>query len=129
MYRYAALIEIQNMQVLEKIMKEDYPVFSGFALEGWFRQLLMESCRYQRIGGWWKSGGKNAKGNQDDFEIDIVAETVDGEVEAYEVKRNAKKYNPARLAEKVTQMQRYNFRNKEIRTRGLSMDDMEMEDM
>ena len=129
MYRYAALIEIQNMQVLEKIMKEDYPVFSGFALEGWFRQLLMESRRYQRIGGWWKSGGKNAKGNQDDFEIDIVAETVDGEVEAYEVKRNAKKYNPARLAEKVTQMQRYNFRNKEIRTRGLSMDDMEMEDM
>ena len=35
-------------------------------------------------------------GNQDDFEIDIVAETIDGEVEAYEVKRNAKKYNPAR---------------------------------
>ncbi|MDY4499932.1 MAG: hypothetical protein SPE04_10260 [Prevotella sp.] len=30
-----------------------------------------------------------------------MAETIDGELEAYEVKRNAKKYNPARLAEKV----------------------------
>ena len=63
-------------------------------------------------------------GNQDDFEIDIVAETIDGEVEAYEVKRNAKKYNPARLAEKVAYMQRHNFQNKEISIKGLSMDDM-----
>ena len=128
MYRYAALIEIQNMQALERIMKEDYPVFSGFALERWFRQQLMESCRYQRIGGWWKSGGRNAKGNQDDFEIDIVAETIEGEVEAYEVKRNAQKYNPARLAEKVAQMQRHDFRNKKVRMQGLSMDDMEEKD-
>lgn len=123
-YRYAALIEIQNMQALEKIMKEDYAIFSGIALERWFRQQLMESCRYQQIGGWWKSGGQNIKGNQDDFEIDIVAETIDGEVEAYEVKRNAKKYNPARLAEKVAYMQRHNFQNKEISIKGLSMDDM-----
>ena len=70
------------------------------------------------------SGGKNAKGTQDDFEIDIVAETIDGDVEAYAVKRNAQKYNPARLSEKVAQMQRHNFQNKEIRMRGLSMDDM-----
>ena len=124
-YRYAALIELQNMQTLEQIMNEDYATFSGLALERWFRQRLIESCRYQRIGGWWKSGGQNAKGHKDDFEIDIVAETVDGDVEAYEVKRNAQKYNPARLAEKVAQMQRHNFRNKEIRMKGLSMDDME----
>ena len=59
-------------------MREDYNVFSGIALERWFRQQMMESCRYMRIGGWWKSGGQNAKGNNDDFEIDIVAETIDG---------------------------------------------------
>lgn len=123
-YRYAALIELQNMQALEKIMREDYNVFSGIALERWFRQQMIESCRYMRIGGWWKSGGQNAKGNNDDFEIDIVAETIDGDVEAYEVKRNAQKYNPARLAEKVAQMQRHIFKNKEILIRGLSMDDM-----
>ena len=123
-YRYSALIELQNMQALEKIMREDYTVFSGIALERWFRQQMMESCLYLRIGGWWKSGGQNAKGNQDDFEIDIVAETIDGDVEAYEVKRNAQKYNPARLAEKVAQMQRHIFKNKAIRMEGLSMDDM-----
>lgn len=98
---------------------------SGFALERWFCQQLTESCRYRRIGGWWMSGGKNAKGNQDDFEIDIVAETVDGNLEAYEVKRNDQKYNPARLAEKVAQMQRHNFKDKVIFMRGLSMGDME----
>ena len=123
-YRYADLIELQNMKALEQKINDDYTTFSGLALERWFRQELTESCRYRRIGGWWISGGKTAKGTQDDFEIDIVAETIDGDVEAYEVKRNAQKYNPARLAEKVAQMQRHNFQNKEISMRGLSMDDM-----
>ncbi|MGM9741237.1 MAG: ATP-binding protein [Candidatus Cryptobacteroides sp.] len=125
MYRYADLIELQNMKALKKNITEDYTTFSGLALERWFRQQLMESCRYRQIGGWWKSGGQNSKGKQDDFEIDIVAETVDGYVEAYEVKRNAKKYNPARLAEKVAQMQRHNFQHQEIRMMCLSMEDME----
>lgn len=125
MYRYAALIELQNMHALETIMAEDYTNFSGIALERWFRQRLIETCRYRRIGGWWKSGGRNSKGNPDDFEIDIVAETIDGEVEAYEVKRNAQKYIPERLAEKVMEMQRHDFRNQTIRMQGLSLDDME----
>ena len=109
-YRYADLIELQNMKALEQKINDDYTTFSGLALERWFRQELTESCRYRRIGGWWTSWGKNAKGTQDDFEIDIVTETIDGDVEAYEVK--------------VAQMQRHNFQNKEIRMRGLSMDDM-----
>lgn len=125
MYRYASLLELQNMQALERIMADDYSTFSGIALERWFRQRLTESCRYLRIGAWWKSGGKNIKGNTDDFEIDIVAETIDGDVEVYEVKRNAQKYNPARLAEKVAEMQRHTFRNKDIAMKGLSMDNME----
>ena len=125
MYRYASLLELQNMQALEKIMTDDYSTFSGIALERWFRQRLTESSRYLRIGAWWKSGGKNIKGNADDFEIDIVAETIDGDVEIYEVKRNAQKYNPARLAEKVAEMQQHTFRNKDIATKGLSMDNME----
>lgn len=123
-YRYAPLIEIQNMQALEKIMTDDYTTFSGIALERWFRQKMMESCEYRQIGGWWKSGGKNAKGNVDDFEIDIVAETLDGEVEAYEVKRNPLRYNPHRLAEKVAEMQRHLFKGKNVRQIGLSLNDM-----
>ena len=66
----------------------------------------------------------NSKGNSDDFEIDIVAETLEGNVEAYEVKRNPKKYSPARLEEKVAEMKRRIFRGKEIAKGGLSIEDM-----
>ena len=58
--------------------------------------------------------GVNSKVNKDDFDIDIVAEALDGSVEAYEVKRNPQKYSPARLEEKVTEMKRRIFRGKEI---------------
>ena len=124
-HRYSSLIEIQNLPALEQIMADDYPTFSGIALERWFRQKMMESLRYKIIGGWWQAGGGvNAKGNSDEFEIDIVAETLEGEVEAYEVKRNPKKYNPARLREKVGMMQRHLYRGQEVKMAGLSMEDM-----
>ena len=123
-HRYSALIELQNMPALENIITNDYTTFSGIALERWFRQKMMESCRYKQIGGWWQPNGVNSKGNSDDFEIDIVAETLEGEVEAYEVKRNPQKYSPARLDEKVTEMKRRLFRGKEVAKRGLSMEDM-----
>lgn len=124
-HRHVSLIEIQNLPALEKIMADDYPTFSGIALERWFRQKMMESCNYRTIGGWWQTGGGvNAKGNHDDFEIDIVTETLGGEVEAYEVKRTPKKYNPARLQEKVEMMQRHLYRGKEVKMAGLSMEDM-----
>ena len=123
-HRYSSLIELQNMPELERIMTNDYTTFSGKALECWFRQKMMESCRYRQIGGWWQSKGVNAKGNNDDFEIDIVAETLEGHVEAYEVKRNPQKYSPTRLEEKITVMKQRLFRGKEVAKGGLSMEDM-----
>ena len=123
-HRYASLIEIQNLPALEQIMADDYTTFSGIALERWFKQKMMESHRYKLIGGWWQNGGSNAKGNSDDFEIDIVAETLEGEVEAYEVKRNPQKYNPSRLREKVGMMQRHLYRGREVKMQGLSMEEM-----
>lgn len=123
-HRYASLIEIGNLPALEQIMLNDYTTFSGISLERWFRQKMMESHRYKTIGGWWQSGGVNTKGNKDEFEIDIVAETLEGEVEAYEVKRNPQKYNPARLQEKVEMMQRHLFRGREVQRGGLSMEEM-----
>lgn len=123
-HRYSSLIEIGNLPALEQIMVKDYTTFSGIALERWFRQRMMESHRYRLIGGWWQSGGTNAKGNSDDFEIDIVAETLEGDVEAYEVKRNPQKYSPARLQEKVTQMQRHLYRGREVKIGSLSLEEM-----
>ncbi len=123
-HRYSALIELQNMPALESIMTNDYTTFSGIALERWFRQKMMESCRYKQIGGWWQPNGVNSKGNSDDFEIDIVAETLEGNIEAYEVNRNPQKYSPARLEEKVAEMKRRIFRGKDVAKGGLSMEDM-----
>lgn len=122
--RYASLIEIRNFPALEQIMVDDYTTFSGIALERWFRQKMMESCRYKTLGGWWLPGGVNAKGDYDDFEIDIVGITLEDEVEAYEVKRNPKKYNSVRLKEKVEMMQRHLFRGQEVKMNGLSMEEM-----
>ena len=125
-HRYSALIELQNMSALEKIMLDDYPAFSGIALERWHRLLMIESGRYQQIGGWWLSDSrsKNKKGNDDEMEIDIVAETLDGQVEAYEIKRNPEKYHEKRLAEKVAEMQKHLFKGKGISLFGLSLLDM-----
>ena len=123
-HRYASLIEIGNLLALEQIMLADYKTFSGISLERWFRQKMTESYRYKTIGGWWQSSGVNAKGNKDEFEIDIVAETLEGAVEVYEVKRNPQKYNPARLQEKVEMMQRHLFRGQDVRMGGLSMEEM-----
>lgn len=122
-HRNASLIEIQNLPALEQIMVNDYQTFSGIALERWFRKKMMESLRYKTIGGWWQFGVNN-KGNNDDFEIDIVAVTVEGEVEAYEVKRNPKKYSPKQLQEKVEMMQRHLFRGHTVKMGYLSMDEM-----
>ncbi|MCF0215027.1 MAG: AAA family ATPase, partial [Fibrobacteraceae bacterium] len=116
------LIEIQNMNALEKIIADDYKTFSGIALERWFRKKMAESSNYKQIGGWWQANGINSKGNNDEFEIDIVAETLDGQVEAIEVKRNPKKYNYARLKEKVSEMQHHLYRSNDVKIIGLSME-------
>lgn len=114
------------MSALEKIISDDYTTFSGIALERWFRQRMIESYKYKTIGSWWTNSNKG-KGQYDEYEIDIVAETLDGNVSAYEVKRNADRYRAARLQEKVEEMQKQIFNGKNISICCLSMDDMEKE--
>ena len=53
-----------------------------------------------------------------------MAETLEGNVEVYEVKRNPQKYSQTRLEEKIVEMKRRIFRGKEITKAGLSMEDM-----
>lgn len=122
-YRYSSLIELQNMPALAKIMADDYTTFSGLALERWFRQRMMESFSYQLIGNWWKNTPKG-QGQHDEYEIDIVAEDLKGNVSAYEVKRNADRYRAARLEAKVEEMQKQVFRGKKVSTGCLSLDNM-----
>ena len=115
--RYSSLIELGNMPALEKIMLNDYTTFSGISLVRWFRKKLMESFRYKEIGGWWQS-------KDNEYEIDIVAEPLEGDVEVYEVKRNKDRYRPALLGQKVEVMKQKLFHNKNIIFSCLSLEDM-----
>lgn len=112
------------MPTLEKMITEDYTTYSGMALERWFRSRMMETFKYQLIGNWRKNNPKG-KNENDEYEIDIVAEDLQGNVSAYEVKRNADRYRAKRLLEKVAEMQKQIFKGKDIKTGCLSMDDME----
>lgn len=46
-------IEIQNYERLANIIKNDYSTFSGLALEMFFRQQMIESKEFAKIGSWW----------------------------------------------------------------------------
>lgn len=116
--RYRSLIEIGNTKALAQIIKNDYPIYSGLILERWFRQRMMESFSYVNIGGWWLPKQSEL------FEIDIVAVTMEGDVEAYEVKRQRKKFSPVLLESKVKEMQKHLFKGKEIKTACLTLEDM-----
>jgi len=118
------------MEELERILKNDYTTFSGIALERWFSQRMMESHHYKR--NWWLSkevsesssttSGRRAQ--VDECEIDIVDVTINDEVKAIEVKRNAARLSPTRVDEKIAVMQRHVFKGRIINSLCLLMDDM-----
>lgn len=122
-YRYRNLIEIKNYSALASIIRNDYPTYSGRILERWFRQKLMESQQYMEIGSWWHPR-RGSTGKETENEIDLVAVDLEGRVSAFEVKRNRKKYSEALLRAKVCDMQSSAFRQSEISTGCLSLEDM-----
>ena len=116
--KYRQLTEIGNFKMLGTIIRKDFNVFSGFALERWFRERMMESQQYINIGGWWQYNVDNPN------EIDIVTIDIEGRIHAYEVKRQGKKYNPNLLQQKVEVMRNKIFKGKEIEFGSLCLDDM-----
>lgn len=65
-FKHADLIELKRLDVLADILRRDYETFSGFALEGYFREKFVEERRYTKIGSWWDRKGEN--------EIDLICE-------------------------------------------------------
>ena len=93
-YKYNYLVELKMFDELRDLILRDYPVFSGWMLEGYFKVLFAETHRYTRMGAWWDRRGEN--------EIDLVCENeLKGTLDFYEVKRSATRFNPAVLALKV----------------------------
>ncbi len=93
-FKYDYMLQIGSYDMLRKVVLRDYPVFSGKALERYFRQKFAEGGAWTRIGSWWDRRGEN--------EIDLVAENeLDRTLAVYEVKRDSKRYRGEELDAKI----------------------------
>lgn len=116
--RYRSLVEIKNFTGLQKIVREDYPTYSGKCLELYFKQQMVESCQYRDIGSWWElKNGQN--------EIDIVGLKLEkGQAVAIEVKRQKKNFKPELFKAKVEHLRNKVLPKYEIKMKCLSLEDM-----
>ena len=116
--RYRSLIEIKNFNGLQKIVREDYPTYSGKCLELYFKQQMAESYQYRDIGSWWElKNGQN--------EIDIVGLKLEkGQAVAIEVKRQKKNFKPELFKAKVEHLKNKVLPKHEIEMKCLSLEDM-----
>ncbi|WP_032566051.1 ATP-binding protein, partial [Bacteroides fragilis] len=116
--RNRSLIEIKNFVGLRKLIKADYPTYSGKILEQYFKQKYAESYEFRLIGSWWEP-----KGNQN--EIDIVAIYLDNKSAIVaEVKRQKKNFKPELFQKKVEHLENKVLAKYQINTVCLSLEDM-----
>ncbi|EXY56444.1 archaeal ATPase family protein [Bacteroides fragilis str. 3976T7] len=116
--RNRSLIEIKNFIGLRKLIKTDYPTYSGKILEQYFKQKYAESYEFRLIGSWWEP-----KGNQN--EIDIVAIYLDNKSAIVaEVKRQKKNFKPELFQKKVEHLENKVLAKYQINTVCLSLEDM-----
>lgn len=118
-HRFSYMVEINAFGPLKDIIRRDYNVFSGKALEGYFREVLIEQGKYTRISSWWDRKGEN--------EIDLIAENeLEKRADFFEVKRQASKFDPKLLDGKIKAflLATGRFKDHKISGSGLSMSDM-----
>jgi len=118
--KYSDLIETGNLALLGKIIKNDYPTYSGLTLEMYFRQKMVESLEFRNVGSWWQT-----KKDKNPCEIDIVGIYADDKrALVAEVKRQRKNFKPMEFSEKAETIRAKVLSKYEIVGRCLSMDDM-----
>lgn len=92
-FKYDGMVQMKNFDLLRKFVKRDYPTFSGFALESYFRKKFEESGCWSRLGNWWDRKGEN--------EIDLIAHNeLDGSCQVVEIKRERTRIDLAALRDK-----------------------------
>ena len=114
MYRYSYILELKGYEQLREIVRRDYPVLSGIALEEYFRRKFAESGQWTRIGSWWDRKGEN--------ELDIVAENeLTGKYAICEVKRQSGKIDLDCVADKFAAFQRATGKWQKVKPRFLAL--------
>ena len=118
-FKHADLIELKRLDVLADILRRDYETFSGFALEGYFREKFVEERRYTKIGSWWDRKGEN--------EIDLICEDEQhNRLDLFEVKRDPARIDLNALEKKAEALLRKNpeLNSRKITFGGLSLEDL-----
>ena len=113
------LKELQRFDVMREYADRNYEVFSGLALERYFYSKFLEEKKYTRMAAWWDRKGEN--------EIDLVCEDeTAGRLDFYEVKRDRRRIDLARLKEKSLAFFEKNptMKGRVQSFYGLSMEDM-----
>ena len=118
-YKYMHLIEQKQLPSLLQVVERDFDVFSGIALEQYFKAKMLASGEYTRIGGWWDRKGEN--------EIDLVCENeLTDALGFYEVKVDHRRYDADLLGAKVEAFFR---KHPEMRERKYSVGGLSLRDM
>ena len=118
-YKYMHLIEQKQLPSLLQVVERDFDVFSGIALEQYFKAKMLASGEYTRIGGWWDRKGEN--------EIDLVCENeLTDALGFYEVKVDHRRYDADLLGAKVEAFFR---KHPEMRERKYSVGGLFLRDM
>lgn len=119
MYKYNYMVEIGANDKLRQIIARDYNTYSGFVLEKYFRDKLIEEGKYTKLGYWHDNHGNN--------EIDIIGiDELDKRLDFYEVKRNARAINIGILRSKAEAFLKMHRQLKDyaIDYHGLSLNDV-----
>ena len=119
MYRYSYVLALNGYEQLREIVRRDYAVLSGHALEEYFRRKFAESGKWTRIGAWWDRKGEN--------ELDMLAENeLTGTYAVCEVKRQGVKSDLEAVADKFAAFQRTTGEWRKVKPSflALSMSDM-----
>lgn len=115
-YKYVRYIEAGALDRLYSVILRDYPTFSGYALENYFKAQYRESGLYTDLGGYWDRKGEN--------EIDLIAlDDFDKKAIVAEIKRNKDNIKLDKLVQKAASIQK-ELRGYEVEYRALSMEDM-----
>ena len=118
-FKYGYLLEIKGYDRLREIIRRDYDVFSGFALERYFRELFIESGKWTRLGSWWDRKGEN--------EIDLLSENeLEGTYAVCEVKRDRARIDLERVKAKFDAFVKSSGKWKRVKPQflALSVEDM-----
>lgn len=113
------LKELQRFDVMKEYAERDYNVFSGHALEQYFKWKFIEEKKYTRMDAWWDRKGEN--------EIDLVCDDeMDNALDFYEIKRDAARIDLKGLEFKA---QAFLTKNPQLKSRNISYRGLSMKDM